>query len=50
MESEFDFGEEMDMNEMITQLKISGQMPEDEIKNQKKTNRLFGYGIPYNKD
>ena len=33
MESEFDFGEEMDMNEMITQLKISGQMPEDEIKN-----------------
>lgn len=33
MESEFDFDEEMDMDKMITQLKISGQMPEDEIKN-----------------
>ena len=32
MESDFDFEEEMDMDKEISQLKNSGQMPEDEIK------------------
>ena len=31
MESDFDFGEKMDMDKMISKLKISGQIPEDEI-------------------